>query len=162
MQQRIGAMIMAASAVQQPLGKFYDLLEDEQEARLNALADDRRKLSAANGATEAPAQACGAAQPAALQWPADEIEARLHPNDTQRAALKVLQDANARAVDILNADCQPDDLTTPPARLDAVEGRLAALQQAVYLVSTALENFYATLSDEQKAQFEAIGQKRTA
>jgi riboflavin synthase len=162
MQQRIGAMIMAASAVQQPLGKFYDLLEDEQEARLNALADDRRKLSAANGATEAPAQACGAAPPAALQWPADEIEARLHPNDTQRAALKVLQDANARAADILNADCQPDDLTTPPARLDAVEGRLAALQQAVYLVSTALENFYATLSDEQKAQFEAIGQKRTA
>jgi hypothetical protein len=162
MQQRIGAMIMAASAVQQPLGKFYDLLEDEQEARLNALAEDRRKISAANGATEAPAQTCGAAQPAALQWPADEIEARLHPNDTQRAALKVLQDANARAVDILNADCQPDDVTTPPARLDAVQGRLAAMQQAVYLVSTALENFYATLSDEQKAQFEAIGQKRTA
>jgi hypothetical protein len=97
-----------------------------------------------------------------LQWPADEIEARLHPNDIQRAALKRLQDANAGAVDILNADCQPDDATTPPARLDAVQGRLAALQQAVYLVSTALENFYATLSDEQKAQFEAIGQKRTA
>ena len=162
MQQRIGAMIMAASAVQPPLGKFYDLLEDEQEARLNTLAEDRRRISAANGATEAPAQACGAAPPAALQWPADEIEARLHPNDTQRAALKVLQDANARTVDILNADCQPDDVTTPPARLDAVEGRLAALQQAVYLVSTALANFYATLSDEQKAQFEAIGQKRTA
>jgi LTXXQ motif family protein len=162
MQQRIGAMIKAVSAVQPPLGKFYDLLEDEQEARLNALAEDRRRMSAANGATEAPAQACGAAQPAALQWPADEIEARLHPNDTQRAALKGLQDASARAVDILNANCQPDDATTPPARLDAVEGRLEALQKAVYLVSVALENFYATLSDEQKAQFEAIGQKRTA
>jgi len=162
MQQRIGAMKMAASAMQQPLGKFYDLLEDEQETRLNALAEDRRKMSAANGTTEAPAQACGAAQPAALQWPADEIEARLHPNDTQRAALKALQDANARAVEILNADCQPDDATTPPARLDAMEGRLEALQRAVYLVSAALENFYATLSDEQKAQFEAIGQKRTA
>jgi hypothetical protein len=162
MQQRIGAMIMAASAVQQPLGKFYDLLEDEQEARLNALAEDRRKMSTANGATEAPAQTCGAAQPAALQWPAQEIEARLHPNDTQRAALKALQDANGMAVDILNAGCQPDDLTTPPARLDAVQGRLEALQRAVYLVRTALENFYATLSDEQKAQFEAIGQKRTA
>src|SRR5258707_3921998 len=162
MQQRIGAMIMAASAVQQPLGKFYDLLEDEQEARLNALADDRRKLSAANGATEAPAQACGAAQPAPFQWPRGAVKARLHPNDTQRAALKILQDANAGAADILNADCQPEDLTTPPARLDAVQGRLAALPRAVYLVSTALEIFYATLSDEQKAQFEAIGQKRTA
>jgi len=162
MQLRIGAMIKAELAVQQPLGKFYDLLEDEQEARLNALAEDRRKTSAANGATEAPAQGCGAAQPAALQWPADEIEARLHPNDTQRAALKVLQDANARAADILNAGCQPKDATTPPARLDAVDGRLEAMQRAVYLVSAALEGFYATLSDEQKAQFETIGQKRTA
>jgi LTXXQ motif family protein len=162
MQQRIGAMIKAGLALEQPLGKFYDLLDDEQEARLNASAEDRRKMSAANGATEAPAQDCGAAQPATLQWPADEIEARLHPNDTQRAALKVLQDANARAVDILNAGCQPKDATTPPARLDAVDGRLEAIQRAVYLVSAALEDFYATLSDEQKAQFEAIGQKRTA
>jgi LTXXQ motif family protein len=162
MQQRVGAMIMAERGVQQPLGRFYDLLDDEQEARLNALAEDRHKIFAANGATAAPAQGCGAAQPAALQWPADEIEARLHPNDAQRAALKVLQDANARAVDILNSACQPKDATTLPIRLDAVDGRLDAMQQAVYLVSAALENFYATLSDEQKAQFEAIGQKRTA
>jgi hypothetical protein len=162
MQQRIEAMIKAELAVQQPLGKFYDLLDDEQEARLNALAEDRRKMSAANGATEAPAQGCGVAQPAALQWPADEIEARLHPNDTQRAALKGLQNANARAVDILDAECQPKDAITPPARLDAVDGRLDAMLKAVNLVSAALEDFYATLSDEQKAQFEAIGQKRTA
>jgi hypothetical protein len=162
MQQRIEAMIKAELAMQQPLGKFYDLLDDEQEARLNALAEDRRKMAAANRAAEAPAQRCGAAQPAALQWPADEIEARLHPNDTQRAALKVLQDANARAADILNAGCQPKDAITPPARLDAVDGRLDAMQQAVNLVSAALEDFYATLSDEQKTQFEAIGQKRTA
>ena len=162
MQRRIEAMIKAESAVQQPLGKFYDLLDDEQEARLNALAEDRRKMSPAKRATEAPAEGCGAAQSAALPWPADEIEARLHPNDTQRAALKVLQDANARAVDVLIAGCQPEDATTPPARLDAVEGRLEAMQRAVNWVSAALEGFYATLSDEQKAQFEAIGQKRTA
>jgi LTXXQ motif family protein len=162
MQQRIEAMIKAESAVQQPLGNFYDLLDDEQEARLNAIAEDRRKMSAANRATEAPAQGCGAAQTTALQWPADEIEARLHPNDTQRAALKALQDANAMAADILNAECQPEDATTPPARLDAVDGRLVAMLQAVNRVSAALEGFYATLSDEQKAQFEAIGQKRTA
>jgi LTXXQ motif family protein len=161
MQQRIGAMIMAEQAVQQPLGKFYDLLDDEQEARLNALAEDRRKISA-NGTAEAPAPACGAAQPAALQWPADEIEARLHPNDTQRAALKALQDANARAVDILNNECQPQEATTLPIRLDAVDGRLGAMQQAVYLVSAALQDFYATLTDAQKVQFEAIGQKRTS
>jgi hypothetical protein len=162
MHQRIGAMIGAVLAVRQPLGKFHDLLEEEQEARLNALAEDRRRTSTASGATEASTQGCGAAQPAVLQWPADEIEARLRPNDTQRAALKVLQDANARAVEILTAECQPKDAITPSARLDAVDVRLADMQQAVYLVSAALEGFYATLSDEQKAQFEAIGQKRTA
>ena len=162
MQQRIGAMTKAALAVQQPLDKFYDLLDDEQEARLNAIAEDRRKMSAANGATQAPARDCGATQPVALQWPTDEIEARLHPNDAQRAALKGLQDANARAADILNNACQPEDATTLPARLDAVDGRLDAMQQAVDLVSVALANFYGLLSNEQKAQFEAIGQKRTA
>ena len=162
MQQRIGTMSRAALAVEQPLGKFYDLLNDEQEARLNAIAEDRRKISAANGATEALAESCGAAQPAAMQWPADEIEARLHPNDAQRAALNVLRGANAMAADILNNACQPKDATTLPTRLDAVEGRLDAMQKAVSLMRAALEDFYATLSDEQKAQFEAIGQKRTA
>jgi hypothetical protein len=162
MQQRIEAMIKAELTVQQPLGKFYDLLNDDQEARLNAIAEDRRKMSAGNRAKEAPAQGCGTAHPAALQWPADEIEAGLHPNDAQRAALAALRDANARAVDILNNACQSEQAITLPTRLDAVDGRLAAMQQAVNLVSAALEGFYGTLSDEQKAQFEAIGQKRTA
>src|SRR6267378_70325 len=49
MQRRIEAMIKAESAMQQPLGKFYDLLDDEQEARLNALAEDRRNQPRCNG-----------------------------------------------------------------------------------------------------------------
>ena len=162
MQQRIAAMIKAELAVQQPLIKFYDLLDDEQEARLNTIAEDRRKMSAASGATEAPSRGCRAAQSVASQWPTAELEARLHPNEAQRAALKELQDANARAADILNNSCQPEDATTLPTRLDAVDGRLDAMQRAIGLVSAALSNFYDTLSDEQKAQFEAIGQKRTA
>jgi hypothetical protein len=161
MQQRIGTMIAAEQALQQPLTKFYDLLDDEQEARLNALAADRRKTPAASEEANAPVQGCGPARSTPLQWPAAEIEARLRLNEAQRATLKVLQDANATAIDILSA-CPPTDTTTPPARLDAVNARLNAMQQAVYLVSTALAEFYATLSDAQKTQFEAIGQKRTA
>jgi hypothetical protein len=133
------------------------LLDDEQDARLNALAGDRRK--AASESPDAPA--CEPAQAAQLQWPAAEIEKRLGLNDTQRDALRALQEANATAMGILGA-CPPTDTTTPPARLDAVDARLDAMQQAVYLVSTALGSFYATLSDEQKAKFEAIGQKQTA
>jgi hypothetical protein len=104
-----------------------------------------------------------AAQPAAFQWPGSEIEAKLQLNDTQRAALQVLQDATAKAADMLKVTCQPeDDVVTPPARLAALAKRLDTMQQAVKRVRPALENFYATLSDEQKAQFEAIGPKRTA
>ena len=162
MQQRIEAMTKAVATVQPPLEKFYGLLDDEQKARLNALSEDQRKQLAANNAKEAPPQGCGAAQSAALQWPQSEIEARLQPNDTQRAALKALQDASNHAADTLKSACQPEDALTPPARLTAASKRLDTMLQSVKSVRAALEDFYATLSDEQKAQFEAIGPRRTS
>ena len=70
--------------------------------------------------------------------------------------------ATAMAADMLKVTCQPDDVVTPPARLVELANRLDTMLQAVKLVRPALEDFYATLSDEQKAQFEAIGPKRTA
>src|SRR5258708_12441283 len=36
MQSRVNAMLSAVAAVQPPFQKFYDLLSDEQNARLNA------------------------------------------------------------------------------------------------------------------------------
>jgi len=146
MQERLQAMIKAELTVQPPLEKFYGLLDDEQKARLNALAEDRRKISATNRARQA--QGCQAEPSAALKWPADEIEARLYLNDTQSAALEVLQDTSASAVEMLNAECRPDAMT-PPARLAAVNRRLDAMLQAVKLVGDALEDFYANLSGEQ-------------
>jgi hypothetical protein len=87
---------------------------------------------------------------------------KLHLNVPQRAALEEVQDATAKAADMLKATCQPDDVVTPPARLFALAKRLDTILEAVKLVRPALDNFYATLSDEQKAQFEAIGPKRIA
>ena len=63
---------------------------------------------------------------------------------------------------MLKTSCQPDDAVTPSARLAAVSKRLETMLQAVKLVRSALVDFYATLSDEQKAQFEAIGPRRTS
>ena len=111
MQQRIEAMIAAVATVRPPLEKFYGLLDDEQKARFNALADDQRRVTVANNARGQPVQGagqgtalgCSAAPPAALAWPTGEIEARLHPNDTQRAALQVLQDTSAEAAETLKA-----------------------------------------------------------
>jgi hypothetical protein len=86
----------------------------------------------------------------------------LRPTDTQRASLVALQDASAKAADMLKTSCQAGDAITPPARLAAVGKRLDTMLQAVKLVRSALDDFYGSLSDEQKAQFEAIGPQRTA
>jgi hypothetical protein len=97
-----------------------------------------------------------------LQWPAEEIEARVHPTDAQRTGLTALQNASAKAADALATSCRIDEVATPPARLTAVGKRLDVMLEQVKRVRTALDDFYALLSDEQKAQFEAIGPRRTS
>jgi hypothetical protein len=171
MQARIEAMIAGVGTVEPPLQKFYDSLDDGQKAKLNALGQDQRNAKTANEKTAnaktapaaegAAAQNCGA-QAGVMQWPADAIESKLHPTDAQRSSLAALQQASAKAADMLKASCQPNDAITPPARLEAVGKRLDVMLQAVKTVRTALDDFYGKLSDEQKAQFEAIGPARTA
>jgi hypothetical protein len=160
MQQRIEAMIAAVHTVQPALDKFYGLLNDEQKARLNALGQDQRRKSAAQQIAGSLTQSCGVTQAGATAWPAAEIEAKLHPTEAQRASLAALQDANAKADEMLRNACQADDALTPPARLAAVDKRLDVMLQAVKTVRTALDDFYGKLTDEQKAQFEAIGPGR--
>jgi len=162
MQQRIEAMIAAVAAVQPSLDKFYSLLNDEQKARLNALGDEQRRRVATRKRAGPLAQSCSVAQSAALKWPTEEVDARLRPTDTQRTSLVALQDASAKAAEMLKISCQVNDEITPPARLVAVGKRLETMLQAVKQVRSALDDFYATLSDEQKAQFEAIGPQRSA
>ena len=107
-------------------------------------------------------QSCDAVQSLMLKWPAEEVEARLHPTEAQRGDLVALQDANAATADMLATSCPAEEAATPPARLAAAGKRLDTMLEAVKLVRSALDNFYATLSDEQKAQFEAIGPRRTS
>ena len=155
MQDRIEAMITATSLLRAPFAKLYDLLDEEQKARLDARAASR-KPSAASGA------ACDAEASAGLQWPASDIEAGLHPDHRQSVALEVLQTTSARAVDILNRACPPADALTPSARFSAASRRLIAMLQAVRQVKAALQDCLATLSEGQKAQLEAIGPKRSS
>jgi hypothetical protein len=169
MQQRIEAMISAVGMLQPPLQRFYDVLNDEQKALLTALIDNQRGNSNPDRrgnsnrpriAVDPVAQPCGMAQPGLTEWPNAEIERRVHPTDAQRASLAALQDAAAKAADMLKASCQPDTALTPPARLTAIGKRLDTMLEAVKTVRAALDKFYAALSDEQKAQFESIGRQR--
>jgi hypothetical protein len=169
MQQRIEAMIAAVGLLQPPLQRFYDVLNDEQKALLNALIENQRGNSNRDQrgnsnrrriTADAMAQPCGMAQPGLTEWPTAEIERRIHPNEAQRSSLAALQDAAAKAADTLKASCQPDSAVTPPARLAEIGKRLNVMLEAVKTVRSALNAFYATLTDEQKAQFESIGRQR--
>jgi len=154
MQDRIEAMITATSLLRAPFARLYDLLDEEQKARLDARAASR-KTSAPSGT------GCETEAAASLQWPAGEIEA-LHPDHNQLLALETLQKTSARAVDILNRACPPADALTPSARFSAANRRLIAMLQAVRQVKAALQDCLATLSEGQKAQLEAIGPRRSS
>jgi hypothetical protein len=162
MQQRIEAMIAAVATVQPPLEKFYDLLSDDQKEKLTALGQDQREKQAAEKTTDPLAQTCGDAQPGVTEWPTATIDQMVHPTEAQRVSLVSLQNATAKAADMLKASCRPDNALTPPARLKAVGKRLDTMLQAVETVRSALNDFYGSLNDEQKARFEAIGPQQTA
>jgi hypothetical protein len=162
MQRRIEAMIAAVQTVQPPLEKFYGLLSDEQKAKLTALGNDQRQNNTTNDTSGALPANCGAAQPGVMEWPTAEIDQTVRPTDAQRASLTALQNATTQAADLLKTSCVASDPLTPPARLAAVGQRLDSMLQAVKIVSAALNDFYGSLSDEQKARFEAIGPQRTS
>ena len=103
-------------------------------------------------------------QPSALKWPADEIEARAAPDRCAGVRLLPLLQASQHQGrrHAGGVSCRADDELTPPARLAAAGKRLDTMLQAVKQVRAALDRFYTTLNDEQKAQFEAIGPRRTS
>src|SRR5262249_36769468 len=100
--------------------------------------------------------------PEQLQLPVEEITAKLRLNDTQRQELAVLQRMNGFARNTLNFACQPDENLSPADRLTTPDTRLHAMLDAIKLVKPALDDFYTSLSDEQKNQFDIIGAKRTS
>ena len=100
--------------------------------------------------------ACGAGPAGLESWSADRIEQSLSLNDAQRARFNALKTASQRAIQYLNESCPKNDPASPTARVEALERRLAAMLEAVRTVQPALDDFYATLTDEQKARLAAI------
>jgi LTXXQ motif family protein len=97
------------------------------------------------------------AQPSQLaQWPTQRISEVVQPTDAQRTALEELQVESAKSVELLKGACPNDLPSTPPGRLTAMERRLEAMLGAVRAVQPALDRFYQSLSDEQKARFNAV------
>ena len=154
-QTRLQAMIQAADAVGGPLGDFYASLTDEQKAAFNALGQNGQAANAA----EAPslAQLCGP-QNAVPVIAVDQIDSAVQPDAKQQTSLAALRDAAGKADDAILASCPKQAPLTPNGRLDAVKTRLQAMSSGVDLIKPPLQEFYASLSDAQKASFDALTQ----
>ena len=122
----------------------------------------RRSVSAHGGngsigGRSVGADLCGGQTAGLTDWPIERIAQTVEPNHAQRAALDELKDATAQALDILKAACPTALPSTPTGRIEAMRQRLEAMAQAVRTVRPALEKFYRSLNDEQKARFSALG-----
>ena len=92
-------------------------------------------------------------------WPIRDIEEAVRPSGDQRRLLDDLKRAADSAADAFQKACPENLPMTPPGRLQAMTMRLQATLDAVKTVRPALEAFYASLSDEQKARFNEIRPK---
>jgi hypothetical protein len=153
MEKRIAGMVQAIDIVGPSLDKFYASLTDEEKARLNAVTNQ-------TGTSRSLAN-CGAVS-SATQWPGERIEKAVRPDGQQQAKLDALKTAMADAADQLAKACPSSMPATPPARLRAISMRLDTMLASVKNVHGALDDFYSSLSDEQKAQFNLIGRQQTA
>ena len=160
MTNRVSATLNAVRIVRPALEQSYNSLNDEQKARFNALGPNvvEHPQQQPQQEVTAQAEACGEPKSSLTQLPIERIEAVIHPADKQKEALDRLSQATKNAVERLQAACPDDVPLTPLGRLEAMEKRLDAMVQAAALVQPALDEFYAALSNEQKARFNTLPQ----
>lgn len=158
MWRRLRALRQAVIMVRAPLRNFYDLLNDEQKARLDTAGRERAgpRTSAAREAGPALLRACGegARMP---EWPVASIAQTIQLTEEQRPMLELLMGTSLHYAHELRASCLagPAPLT-PTARLEAVDERLTAIVYAVTVLRGTLNRFYVSLTEEQRARFDAM------
>jgi hypothetical protein len=153
MESRVKVMLQAVQMVRPPLERFYQLLSDEQKARLNAVSpggksneEDQRALT----------KFCRERAPAVTDLPFDRIAQATQPTSAQRSAFDELKNVSAKSAEGLKANCPIYAAATPTGRIEAMEKRLEATHSAVTTVQPVLTKFYDGLSDEQKARFNSL------
>jgi hypothetical protein len=152
-EQGLDATIKAIQMILSPLEKFYEALSDEQSGRFNAI----------NGAIEGArsssdmAALCSQQVGTFINLPAQRIEQVVQPTALQKSAFDDLKNTVQKAGDQLQSSCPAAVPRSPVARLDTIETRLSAIVDAIKAVRPNLKNFYASLSDEQKARLNMMG-----
>jgi hypothetical protein len=165
LQGRLEATIKAIEIVRPALAALYDSLSDEQRQRLDAVGADESRQGrgiAGTGSNEPVTltSVCSDQSASFTRLPVQRIEDVVKPTGQQQSALEALQQVSTKASEQLRASCPSQIPEKPNARLDATNARLNAMLQAVSNLRPALGTFYASLSDEQKAQFNNMGRGR--
>ena len=150
---RLEATLEAITVVRPMLEKFYDSLSDEQKARFNAMEADVEEQAPE---TRQPTNACANAKPGLADLPIDRIDEVVRPTGDQEDALDRLSNSTQKAVETLRAACPHSTPLTPVGRLEVMEQRLNAILTAAKTIQPALEDFYGSLNNEQKARFNTL------
>jgi hypothetical protein len=139
----------ALLTIRLPFEKLYGSLTDEQLWRLASVDPDATEGVATTGSIGT--QTCGGQAGDGADWPIRAIERAVRPTEQQRAILQGLQMRLAGMAQLIGSSCPTYPLLGAMGRFAAVSDRLDVMLFAVMTLSPALPDFYASLSDKQKA-----------
>jgi hypothetical protein len=130
----------------------------ERRERWREREEDRRKAAEWRRAMGpfAFAPLCGPRVGEAIDFYLEGIDRIVEPTDAQRGKYDDLKQAAAKAREEAAGGCNGEVAITPTGRLEAIQARLDAVLRAVRTLRPALDAFYDSLSDEQKARFNAM------
>lgn len=156
MTERVWAMRDATLTMRLPLETFYASLSAEQKARLDGSdwALTGVAVDATDGRAGGEPRAC--AQPAAGEWPARTIERVLRPTNEQRASLEALRMRLLGMGQVIMSACPAAGSAGPLGRLAATMDRLDVMLFALMSLGPAVQEFYGSLSDKQKANLHKV------
>jgi hypothetical protein len=157
MQDRLWSLHVTALMLREPLQKFYNTLDGDQKARLDAAQGDPQTEGRAGqrGGDQAK-QLCLAQAQRGPSWPSDLVARAIRPTKDQQTSLAAVGKAFAEAARQTLGSCPQHSPATPVARLDAALDRLDSL----FFVSTSLvpvvDELYGSLNSRQRTDFDAM------
>jgi hypothetical protein len=151
-EQRLDATIKALEIIRGALAKFYDSLSDEQKRQFNAMDGSTERAWPAGDIVTICSQ-----QVESFDLPAQRVEQLVQPTAQQRSTFDELKKATKNATEQLRSSCPSAVPLSLVARVDTVTTRVRAMADAIKSIRPALENFYTSLNDEQKARFNMMG-----
>ena len=157
MLQRLQATDDAIQTVKPALVAFTNSLSDDQKARFNEIGAQLGQPKQRSATQSQPEANCSSEKAGISNLAVNRIEDMVRPTEAQGAALDKLDAAMQKAIEALNTACPNAIPQTPVGRLDVMQKRVEAMIEAANIVRPALEELYASLSDEQKAKLNRLG-----